>query len=119
MYVLESFYKAPRDQVADAMRSLVAMRSMISVDPTLLLRAIECYEIDSLDLTRTLVAFGDAPADASGTTRWAGRAACFAPELLTVRWTTPAICICPGRRPTCARPISVSGMRQGTGRSDG
>ena len=47
--VLESFYKAPREQVAEAMRSLAAMRSMITVDPALLLRAIEVYEIDHLD----------------------------------------------------------------------
>ena len=49
VYVLESFYKAPREQVAEAMRSLAAMRSMITVDPALLLRAIEVYEIDRLD----------------------------------------------------------------------
>ena len=49
VYVLESFYKAPRDQIATAMRSLVAMRSVITVDPALLLRAIEVYEIDRLD----------------------------------------------------------------------
>ena len=47
--VLESFYRAPRDQVATAMRSLIAMRSMITVDPALLLRAIEVYEVDLLD----------------------------------------------------------------------
>ena len=49
IYVLESFYKAPREQIADAMRSLVAMRSMITVDPALLLRAIEVYEVERLD----------------------------------------------------------------------
>jgi predicted nucleic-acid-binding protein len=49
IYVLESFYKAPREQVAAVMRSLVAMRSMHTVDPALLLRAIEVYEIDRLD----------------------------------------------------------------------
>lgn len=49
VYVLESFYKAPREQVAEAMRSLVAMRSMITVDPAWLLRAIEVYEVDRLD----------------------------------------------------------------------
>jgi predicted nucleic-acid-binding protein len=49
VYVLDSFYKAPRDQVAAAMRSLIAMRSMITVDPALLLRAIEVYEVDRLD----------------------------------------------------------------------
>ncbi len=47
--VLESFYKAPREQIADAMRSLVAMRSMITVDPALSLRAIEVYEVERLD----------------------------------------------------------------------
>jgi predicted nucleic-acid-binding protein len=49
VYVLESFYEAPREQIAEAMRSLVAMRSMITVDPALLLRAIEVYEVDRLD----------------------------------------------------------------------
>jgi predicted nucleic-acid-binding protein len=49
VYVLESFYTAPREQVAEAMRSLTAMRSIITVDPALLLRAIEVYEIDRLD----------------------------------------------------------------------
>jgi predicted nucleic-acid-binding protein len=47
--VLESFYKAPREQVADAMRALVGMRSMIMIDSALLLRAIEIYEVDRLD----------------------------------------------------------------------
>ena len=49
VYVLESVYKASRDQVANAMRSLIAMRSMITVDPALLLRAIEVYEVNRLD----------------------------------------------------------------------
>lgn len=49
VYVLESFYKAPRDQVATAMRSLIALRSMITVDPALLLRAIEVYDVERLD----------------------------------------------------------------------
>ncbi|MFM7686172.1 MAG: PIN domain-containing protein [Actinomycetota bacterium] len=49
VYVLESFYKAPRDQVAGAMRSLIVFRSMITIDPALLLRAIEVYEVDGLD----------------------------------------------------------------------
>lgn len=49
VYILESFYKAPREQVAEAMRSLVSMRSMIAVDPALLFRAIEVYEVERLD----------------------------------------------------------------------
>ncbi len=47
--VLDSFYEAPRVQVAEAARSLLAMRSVVSVDAALLLRAIEVYEIDRLD----------------------------------------------------------------------
>jgi predicted nucleic acid-binding protein len=49
VYVLESFYEAPRGQVAQAVRSLVAFDSVICVDPSLLLRAIEVYESDRID----------------------------------------------------------------------
>ena len=49
VYVLESYYEAPRSQVAVAMRSLIAFDSIVTVDPALLLRAIEVYEIDRLD----------------------------------------------------------------------
>jgi predicted nucleic-acid-binding protein len=49
VYVLESFYEAPRDQVAQALRSLVAFDSIVCVDPALLLRAIEVYETDRID----------------------------------------------------------------------
>jgi predicted nucleic-acid-binding protein len=49
MYVLEPFYKTTRDQIAEAMRSLIAFGSIITVDSALLLRAIEIYEIDRLD----------------------------------------------------------------------
>lgn len=49
VYVLESFYQAPRSQVAQTMRSLIAFDSMVCVDPALLLRAIEVYETDRVD----------------------------------------------------------------------
>ena len=49
VYVLESFYKAPRPQVAEAMRALLALRTVVTVDPALLLRALEVYEVDRLD----------------------------------------------------------------------
>ena len=49
VYVLESFYKVDRAQIAMAMRSLIAFASIVTVDPALLLRAIEVYEIDRLD----------------------------------------------------------------------
>lgn len=49
VYVLESFYEAPRGQVAEAVRSLIAFDSIVCVDPPLLIRAIEVYETDQLD----------------------------------------------------------------------
>ena len=47
--ILESVYNASRQQVADAMRSLVAMRPIVTVDPALPLPALEVYEVDRLD----------------------------------------------------------------------
>ncbi len=49
VYILESFYEAPRDQVAQAIRSLIAFDAIVCVDPALLLRAVEVYETDRLD----------------------------------------------------------------------
>lgn len=49
VYVLESFYEAPREEIAQALRSLVAFDSVVCVDPALLLRAVEVYEIDRID----------------------------------------------------------------------
>jgi predicted nucleic acid-binding protein len=49
VYVLESFYEAPRDGVAQALRSLIAFDSIVCVDPSLLLRAAEVYETDRID----------------------------------------------------------------------
>jgi len=49
VYVLESFYKAPRSQVADAMRSLLALPCVVTVDPALMLRALEVYELERID----------------------------------------------------------------------
>lgn len=49
VYVLESFYETPRDQVGEAVRSLVAFDSIVCVDPALLLRAVEVHETDRID----------------------------------------------------------------------
>jgi predicted nucleic-acid-binding protein len=49
VYVLQSFYRAPRGQVAEAIRSLLALRSVVCVDPALLLRAVEVYEVHRID----------------------------------------------------------------------
>lgn len=55
IYVLESFYEAPRDQIAEAMRSLLAFDAIVVVDAALLLRAIEIYEVDRLDFAESYV----------------------------------------------------------------
>jgi predicted nucleic acid-binding protein len=66
IYVLESFYKTPRPQVAEAMRSLIAFGSIITVDPALLLRAVEIYETDRLDFAEAYLV---ASAETSGVNR--------------------------------------------------
>ena len=53
VYVLESFYEAPRSQVAEAVRSLLAFDSIVCVDPALLLRALEIFEVDRLDFAES------------------------------------------------------------------
>lgn len=49
VYVLESFYEAPRRQVAEAVRALIAFESVVCVDPALLLRTAEVYETYRID----------------------------------------------------------------------
>jgi predicted nucleic acid-binding protein len=49
VYVLGSFYRAPRRQVAESMRALLALDSVTCRDPAMLLRSIEVYEVDRLD----------------------------------------------------------------------
>jgi predicted nucleic acid-binding protein len=70
VYVLESFYEAPRRQIAEAVRALLAFRSVVAVDPALLLRAIEIYETDRLD-------FAEAHLVACAETTGVGRVASF------------------------------------------
>jgi predicted nucleic acid-binding protein len=70
VYVLESFYEAPRGEVAQAVRSLLAFDSIVCVDPALLLRAIEVYETDRVD-------FAEAYLVACAETTGVGRVASF------------------------------------------
>jgi len=49
IYVLESFYEPPRAQVAQAIRSLLAFDAIVTVDPALVLRAVEVYETARID----------------------------------------------------------------------
>ncbi len=70
VYVLESYYEVARGQVAEAMRSLIAFDAIVTVDPALLLRTIEVYEIDRLD-------FADAYLVACAESTGVGRVASF------------------------------------------
>jgi predicted nucleic acid-binding protein len=70
VYVLESFYDAPRNQIAEAIRSMIAFESIVCVDPAMLLRAIEVYETDRLD-------FAEAYLVASAESTQVGRIASF------------------------------------------
>jgi predicted nucleic-acid-binding protein len=49
VYVLESYYKVPRGQIAEYARAIVAFPAIRVDDPAMLLRAIEVYEKDRLD----------------------------------------------------------------------
>lgn len=61
VYVLESFYEVERTQVAELMRAAVALPSVAVIDASLLLRALEVYEIDRLDFAESyLVASAEA-----------------------------------------------------------
>lgn len=48
-YVLESYYEAPRTDVAVSLRAIVTFPKISVVDEELLLRAVEIYEIHRLD----------------------------------------------------------------------
>ena len=48
-YVLESYYEAPRGQAARALRAVLAFPPISVLDPELVQRAVEVYDIDRLD----------------------------------------------------------------------
>jgi predicted nucleic-acid-binding protein len=59
--VLESFYEVECTQVAELMRAAIALPSVAVIDASLLLRALEVYEIDRLDFAEAyLVASAEA-----------------------------------------------------------
>ena len=74
VYVLESFYEAPRHQVAESMQSLLAFDSVVTLDAAMLLRALEVYEVDRLD-------FAEAYLVASAERNGVGRVASFDPAI--------------------------------------
>jgi predicted nucleic-acid-binding protein len=63
VYVLESFYEVPRARVAELVRGIVAFASVVVLDLSLLLRALELYEVERLDFAN---AYRVASAETSG-----------------------------------------------------
>ena len=49
VYVLESFYSVPPEDVAALVRSVIAFAPIQTIDPGLLLRALEVYETHRID----------------------------------------------------------------------
>jgi predicted nucleic acid-binding protein len=61
LYVLESFYEVPADEVARLVRSVIAYTPLRTLDPALLLRSLEVYEIHRIDFAEAyLVASAEA-----------------------------------------------------------
>ncbi len=63
VYVLESFYEVPVDEVARLVRSVIAFPPIRTLDPALLLRALEVYETHRIDFAEAYLV---ASAEASG-----------------------------------------------------
>ena len=63
VYVLESFYEVPVDEVARLVRSVIAFLPIRTLDPALLLRALEVYETHRIDFAEAYLV---ASAEASG-----------------------------------------------------
>lgn len=56
VYVLESFYERPREEIAASIRSLLALPSIAVADHDLILRTIELYEFRRLDFAEAYLA---------------------------------------------------------------
>jgi predicted nucleic-acid-binding protein len=63
VYVLESFYEVERARVAELMRSATALPSIETVGTSVLMRALEVYELDRLDFAEAYLV---AQAEATG-----------------------------------------------------
>jgi predicted nucleic acid-binding protein len=61
VYVLESFYEVPAEEVARLVRSVIAFAPIRTLDPALLLRSLEVYETHRIDFSEAyLVASAEA-----------------------------------------------------------
>ena len=63
VYVLESYYEVKRANVAELMRSAIALPAIQTIDPAVLLRALEVYEFDRVDFAEAYLV---AQAEATG-----------------------------------------------------
>jgi len=63
VYVLESYYEVKRANVAELMRSAIALSTIQTIDPAVLLRALEVYEFDRVDFAEAYLV---AQAEATG-----------------------------------------------------
>lgn len=63
VYVLESFYEVPRQQVAALMRAAIALPAIHVLHEASLMRAIEVYELDRIDFAEAYLV---AQAEATG-----------------------------------------------------
>ncbi|MDJ0792394.1 MAG: PIN domain-containing protein [Acidimicrobiia bacterium] len=66
VYVLESFYEVPVDEVARLVRSVIAFPAIRTLDPSLLLRSLEVYETHGIDYAEAYLV---ASAESSGVGR--------------------------------------------------
>lgn len=62
-YVLESVYEVAKPRIAQTLRSAIAMKDIVTSEPSCLLRALEVYERYRLDIAGAFLA---ADAEASG-----------------------------------------------------
>jgi len=63
IYVLESFYELEREQVAESLRAVIGFPAIIVLDASVLLRALEVYEVHRIDFAEAYLV---ACAEASG-----------------------------------------------------
>lgn len=63
VYVLESYYEVKRANVAELMRSAIALPAIQTIDPAVLLRALEVYEFNRVDFAEAYLV---AQAEATG-----------------------------------------------------
>jgi predicted nucleic acid-binding protein len=63
VYLLESFYEVPVEEVAGLVRSIIAFAPIRTLDPALLLRSLEVFETQRIDFAEAyLVASAEATA---------------------------------------------------------